>query len=232
MADQEDPSAPASTPDATEEPEKGRASGSSGLPRPSLPPSGRSLPPPSSIGPGKNYRILFAALWIGLQITLVFTADRRLDGAFGFRMFSESSSIKVTLLRELGPSAWGGTGAPSLVHVEGGVWSARGADGIRRRFSWYDRVPTPYWLFDQDMHASYGAATQLSRLQGALDDVAAHVPEDGETRRFILEVVVRRNGHEPVTHRLTSRERRLSTVIDPVDVGARDAGGDAAPGGP
>lgn len=169
--------------------------------RRSAPPERASLRPslPPSAGPGKNYRILVAALWIGLQVALICTADRRIDGAFGFRMFSESSSIKVSLYREVGASG--------RVRVEGGVWSAHSSDGSIRRFSWYDRVPSPYWLFDQEMHASYGAATQLARLQGAVDDVAAHIPEDSETRRLVLEVVVRRNGHEPVIHRLASRER-------------------------
>jgi hypothetical protein len=91
------------------------------------------------------------------------------------------------------------------------VWIARGSDGANHRLTWYDRIPTPYWIFDQEMFASYGAATQLARLTAALDDLAGHVPatEDVETRRFILDVTVRRNGREPVVHQLTSRERVL-----------------------
>jgi hypothetical protein len=140
-----------------------------------------------------------------LQVALVVTADRRIDGAFGFRMFSESASIKVALYREIdGPSG------RSRVHVDAGVWSAHASDGTVHRLTWYDRVPTPYWLFDREMHASYGAATQLARLQGALDDVASHVPDDAETRVFSLDVIVRRNGREPVLHRLTSHERAIA----------------------
>lgn len=157
--------------------------------------------------PGANYRILAAILWVVVQAALVITANRRVDGAFGFRMFSESSTIKLALYREIG----GPGGVRSRVRVEDGVWKARGGDGANHRLTWYDRVPTPYWIFDQEMHASYGAATQLARLSAALDDLAGHVPaaEDVETRRFILDVTVRRNGREPVVHELTSRERVL-----------------------
>jgi hypothetical protein len=156
------------------------------------------------------HRLLFAALWVLAQATLILTAGRRVDGAFGFRMFPESSTIKLALYREIDRG-----GGRERVHVEGGVWSARAPDGMTHRLTWYDRIPRPYWVFDQEMHASYGAATQLVRLQHALDDLAAHVPEDDETRRFVLEVTVRRNGREPVLHRLTSRERPTSASSAP-----------------
>jgi hypothetical protein len=174
--------------------------------RPSAPPSlpvVRPSAPPPPAAPPPNHRLLFAALWVIAQAILVVTADRRIDGAFGFRMFSESASIKVALYREVeGP-----TGTKTRTHVDGGVWTAHGADGILRRWTWYDRVPSPFWLFDQEMHASYGAGTQLGRLQAALDDVANHIPDDAETSRLLLQVTVRRNGREPVIHQLTSRER-------------------------
>jgi hypothetical protein len=158
-------------------------------------------------GPRANYRIVFAVVWVVTQLILVVTAARRSDGAFGFRMFSESSSIKLTLYREVDAP----DGQRARIHVDGGVWSAPARDGTNRRHTWYDRVPMPFWVFDQEMHASYGAATQLSRLQGALDDVASHlaVKDDLVTRRFVLDVMVRRNGREPVLHQLTSPERPL-----------------------
>jgi hypothetical protein len=173
--------------------------------RPSLRPSFR---PPSSPPPGgwaANWRLVFAAIWILVQVCLVITAARRVDGAFGFRMFSESSSLRVALFREV----VGEGGLVTRVHVDEGVWSAHAADGSVHRLSWYDRVPSPYWIFDQEMHASYGAATQLGRLQAALDDVAAHIPNDAETSRLVLQVAVRRNGREPVVHELASRPRPL-----------------------
>lgn len=170
-----------------------------------------SLPPAS--GTGRNHRLLFALLWVAVQATLIVTAGRRSDGAFGFRMFHESSTIKLALYRELRPEPDRRPDG-ARVRVDGGVWTARASDGTTHRLSWYDRIPTPFWTFDQEMPASYGAATQLERLQLALDDLAAHLSaeEDLETRRFVLDVTVRRNGREPVVHQLTSREREERTA--------------------
>jgi hypothetical protein len=151
-----------------------------------------------------------AAVWVIVQIALVVTADRRPDGAFGFRMFAESAALKLVLHREVKDA----NGHVQKVHVDGGVWSARGADGVVRKFGWYDRVPFPMWVFDQEMHASYGAGTQLSRLQAALDDVSAHIPEDDETQRLLLTVTIRRNGHEPVTTQLSGPPRAVATGRD------------------
>jgi hypothetical protein len=167
-------------------------------------------------------------------MALVLTADRRSDGAFGFRMFSESSSMKLVLYREVER----GSGVLDRVHVDEGVWIAHSTDrdGMVHRLTWYDRIPAPFWVFDREMHASYGAATQLSRLQGALDDVASHVPNDAETRRFVLEVSVRRNGHEPVVHRLVSRDRMTAPPASPASlvglVPSIQPGPDVADGGP
>jgi hypothetical protein len=170
-----------------------------------------SVPPPDDSGaaPGgrASYRIVIALLWVAVQVTLVMTAGRRTDGAFGFRMFSESSTLKLALYREVETL----DGGRARIHVEDGVWTARGGDGANHRLTWYDRIPTPYWLFDQEMHAPYGASTQLARLSSALDDLASHVSiaDDLETRRFVLDVTVRRNGREPVAHQLASHERAL-----------------------
>ena len=62
---------------------------------------------------------------------------------------------------------------------------------------------------DQRVFASYGADTQLARVGRALDDVADHVPEDGETTRLRAEVIVWRNGREPTTTLLESHARPL-----------------------
>ena len=151
---------------------------------------------------GPRARTIFAAIWIAGQSALVLTAGRRSDAAFGFRMFSESSTIVISLSREVeAPSGHGTT----QVHVEDGAWLARDAHGIMHRFNWFDRVKEPGLAsFDVAIHASYGALAQLERLQAALDDVAAHVPEDAETRRLVLDVVVRKNGREPMRVQLTS----------------------------
>lgn len=155
-----------------------------------------SRPPP----PGSSLRILFGVAWIALQAVLILTAGRRPDGAFGFRMFPESSTIKIALFRELGHG--------ERVHVERGAWSAGDANGFVRRFDWHDRVKEPHLgVFDVEIPASYGSATQLARLDAALDDISRHVPDDNDTRRFLLEVTIRRNGREPYTVHLAGPDR-------------------------
>jgi hypothetical protein len=148
--------------------------------------------------------VAFAALWVGLQFTLVITADRRPDAAFGFRMFTESSAVKVVLYREVVSEQ----GQRKLVRVEDGVWAARDAGGLVRSFAWSDRVRRrELAVFDTEVSARYSANAMIARLQAALDDVAAHVPDDAETRRFVLDVTVRRNAREPYVVHLASAER-------------------------
>jgi hypothetical protein len=143
-------------------------------------------------------------VWLGAQIALVLTAARRPDGAFGFQMFADSSTVKVALYREV----IGADGERARVHVDDGVWSAGDAGGLRRRFAWTDRVRRrELATFDTETSAKYGAAAQLTRLQAALDDVATHTPDDADTRRFLLDVTLRRNGREPEVHHLASAER-------------------------
>lgn len=150
------------------------------------------------------WRILFAVAWVGVQIALVITADRRPDGAFGFRMFTESSTMKVVLHREV----IGADGRRTLVHVEDGVWSARDAGGLVRSFAWTDRVRRrELAVFDKEVNANYGANAVLARLKAALDDVATHQPDDADTRRFLLDVTIRRNAREPYVVHLASAER-------------------------
>jgi hypothetical protein len=147
--------------------------------------------------------VLFAVAWVGLQALLILTASARPDGAFGFRMFSESSTMKVALYREIAAA----DGARTRVHVEDGTWAARDDAGVLRRFSWYDRVWPNLGVFDRETAASYGADAQIARLRGAVEDVAAHIPEDAETRRLVLDVTIRKNGRPPVAVTLTSPER-------------------------
>jgi len=181
---------------------------------PSVPPRA-SVPPRPSLAPRRSQpprahparvaaRVAFAVAWVALQLVLVLTADRRPDGAFGFRMFNESSTIRVSLFREVA-SADG-----ARVRVDDGTWTARDASGTPRSFRWVDRVRRPELaVFDREISASYGASAQLSRFQAALDDVAAHIHDDDETRRLLLDVVVRRNGREPEVVHLVSAERAV-----------------------
>jgi hypothetical protein len=132
-------------------------------------------------------------------MTLVLTAASRPDGVFGFRMFPEASTIEIHLVRDVGDRT---------LPAAGGEWSARDAQGQLRHFSWHDRVRDPILgALDARVFASYGVAAQLARLQRALDDVADHVPEDGETRRLRAEVIVWRNGRDAATATLSSHPR-------------------------
>jgi hypothetical protein len=140
-------------------------------------------------------RTLLPVLYLLGQCALILTAGRRPDHAFGFRMFHESSTLTVNLLRYVdAPSGHGTTSIP----VDGTGWLARDPSGTLHRFDWRDRVREPALsTFGVRFHASYGAAAQLSRLRAALDDVAAHLPGDAETRQLGLEIEVRKNGGPP-----------------------------------
>jgi hypothetical protein len=147
-------------------------------------------------------RTAFAGAWILGQAALILSAGARPDHVFGFRMFPESSTIEIHLSRELrggGPAA----AAPR------GEWSASDAGGQLRHFSWRDRVrDSLLGALDTRVFASYGADTQLARLQRALDDVADHTPEDADTLRLRADVIVQRNGGEPTYVTLFSHARR------------------------
>jgi hypothetical protein len=150
-------------------------------------------------------RVAFATAWIALQAVLVTTASRRADAAFGFQMFAESSTLSAQLWREV-------DSAEGLGHVrvpvKDGEWVARGPDGNMHTLRWRDRVIEPNLAtFGVTMHAAYSASAQIDRWRAALDDVAAHLSEDAETRGLHLELVVRRNGREPVTYSFDAHPR-------------------------
>jgi hypothetical protein len=150
---------------------------------------------------GPRARVAFAAGWLAMQGGLVATAGARPGASFGFRMFPEASTLEIHLVREFGGGA---------VPAPGGEWSARDASGQLRHFSWRDRVKDPVLgRLDERVFASYGIDAQLARLQRALDDVADHTPEDGETRRLRAEVTATKNGRPPTTVTLESHVRQV-----------------------
>jgi hypothetical protein len=151
---------------------------------------------------GPKSRVVFAAAYFAAQAVLIGTSGKRPDHAFGFQMFSESSTLSIHLMRKVDSVTGHGT---TLVDVHDGEWIARDSRGKEHRFSFRDRVKEPgLTIFDTTIHASYGADAQLARIKAALDDVAAHVPEDSETRALVADVTVRKNGKEPVVIQLTS----------------------------
>jgi hypothetical protein len=150
---------------------------------------------------GPRARVAFAACWIAGQSTLVLTAAGRPDGAFGFRMFPEASTLEIHLQRRVGDR---------VVPVPRGEWSARDASGQLRHFSWHDRVRDPVLsVLDERRFASYGAEAQLERLRRALDDVSDHVPDDAETAQLQAVVVLWRNGRGPDTITLQGHPRSV-----------------------
>jgi hypothetical protein len=145
-------------------------------------------------------RAPFALLWMLGQAALVLTAGLRADHIFGFRMFPEASTLEIHLSR---------IASGMTLPAPRGEWAARDASGQLRHFSWRDRVRDPVLeSIDVPLFASYGADTQLARLQRALDDVADHLDEDDETQALRADVRVSKNGREPYTAILLSHARR------------------------
>jgi hypothetical protein len=137
-----------------------------------------------------------------VQGALILTASQRADAAFGFRMFAESSTLTAQLSREVEAPSGHGT---VVVPVKDGEWVARGPDGRPHAIRWRDRVIEPNLArFDQRIPAAYSAAAQVERWHAALDDVAAHLTDDVETRGLELDLTVSKNGHEPVAHHFSS----------------------------
>jgi hypothetical protein len=138
-------------------------------------------------------RKILAVVYVVVQVALVATASARPDGVFAFRMFNESSTITIDLFRRVRQS----DGNESLVPL-GGQWQA----------SWNDRVRDPILAtLGRPVHAAYGVDAQLYRLQRALDDVAASMPQDHETVALVARVGVVRNGR-PRAETLLESSRR------------------------
>lgn len=141
---------------------------------------------------GRKARLLFVVLFLGLQLGLILTGDLRPDRVFSFRMFNESSKLKFELYREVRSRR-----RVRRVPVHDGTWTAHTKAGTLAEFHWTDRVKfaslTRTSVFT---HTPYGLDAQLFRLQKALDDVAAHIPEDADTLALIAVADTLRNGRD------------------------------------
>ncbi|HMJ51681.1 MAG TPA: hypothetical protein VK540_06375 [Polyangiaceae bacterium] len=158
---------------------------------------------PTFLDLGKRGRMGFAAIYLTIQASLVLTAGLRPDGVFSFQMFNESSRIAIDLGRRV-RAPDGGT----VVVVLDGAWEARDESGTVRHFRWSDRVHDPILrILGRPVHASYGVAAQLFRLQKALDDVVDHLPGDSETVGLVADVRIWQNGRDRYETRLESRAR-------------------------
>jgi hypothetical protein len=137
-------------------------------------------------------RAVFFFAYLGVQSVVLIHAQRSPDFVFGFQMFNASSDMKITLVRRVRQK-----GRPRLVPVRDGAWRAKDARGVQHEFHWRDRVHDGVLgTLGSYIHASYGLAAQTFRLQLALRDVAAHIPEDHETEALIAIVDTIKNGRE------------------------------------
>ena len=152
---------------------------------------------------GPRARVVFAVLWLGAQAALIATAGLRPEHAFGFRMFSESTTAVLHLHRR--------TFDGELTSEEQGGWWTRNKAGVRLHLSMRDYIDAPELsYYDQRMPASYGQEAELWRLRRALDDTLARLGDDDRTTAgFVVDVTLRRGGGATSTVRVESRTRTL-----------------------
>ena len=150
---------------------------------------------------GPRSRVAFATLYVAVMAWVIGSAQIRPDHVFGFQMFNQSSKIDIRLARRV-------RGTRALVPLEDGTWEARDRKGKLRAFSWGDRVKDPVLgVLTKPVHARYGLEGQLYRLQYALRDVLAHIPDDAETTGLVASVTTRKNGRDPKIVRLEAKRR-------------------------
>jgi hypothetical protein len=137
-------------------------------------------------------RAAFFFAYLGVQALILIHAERSPDFVFGFQMFNASSDLKITLFRQVRRK-----GRVRLMPVREGAWQTKDARGNAHLFRWQDRVHDGVLgTLDTYIHASYGLEAQLFRLQFALRDVAAHIPDDHETEALVAVVDTVKNGRE------------------------------------
>jgi len=150
---------------------------------------------------GPRARVAFAVLYVSVMGWVIASAQLRPDHVFGFQMFNQSSKIDIRLARRV-------RGTRGLVPVDDGVWQARDRDGKVHTFRWEDRVKDSVLrVLEKPVHARYGLEGQLYRLDYALSDVLAHIPDDAETTALVASVRTRKNGRDPSVVRLEAKRR-------------------------
>jgi hypothetical protein len=128
--------------------------------------------------------------FFGLELWGIVYGQRTPDHVFGFQMFNESSRLNIHLKREVKTKR-----GKALVPVKDGRWEVAGPSGTTHTYAWQDRVTdVGVRTLDVSVHASYGLDAQLFRLQAALNDVAAHIPDDTRTLALVADVETLRNG--------------------------------------
>lgn len=150
---------------------------------------------------GPRARVAFALAYVTVMGWVIGSAQGRPDHVFGFQMFNQSSKIDIRLFRRV-------RGRRAPVPIVNGTWEARDATGAVHAFRWGDRVKDPVLrVLDKPVHAKYGLEGQLFRLERALEDVLAHLPDDAETTGLIASVGTLKNGRFPTKVRLEAERR-------------------------
>lgn len=135
------------------------------------------------MGPASYRRIAilaFCVVLFGAQAGMIAAAHVRNDRRFGWQMFPETTRFRASLWREI---AGGGRVAAPY-----GRWVLDTPEG-RRQFLWRDHVRD--WRLeslDRMRQAKVSLDSTLLYAKGALDHVAARIPEDRETVRLHLVV--------------------------------------------
>jgi hypothetical protein len=139
---------------------------------------------------GVAHRVVFALAFFGAETYGIVKAQHLPDRVFGFQMFNESSQVTVHLFREIEHKK-----RRILEPLPDGRWRARDARGVEHEHAWSERVRSSKLSeLGRTVHARYGLDAQLFRLQGALEDVVRHLPDDNETRALVAEVETLKNG--------------------------------------
>ncbi len=122
--------------------------------------------------------------WLAAQALLVGSAGRRLQHAFVFRMFEESSTVALHVERLVD-----GGSLPI-----GEAWQARDCAGGAHSYRWSELVPAGPLYLDAQRLAPYGADAGVAQARAAVAWVAAHTPDDCETTALVATVRAVRNG--------------------------------------
>jgi hypothetical protein len=150
---------------------------------------------------GPRARVAFAVAYASVMLVVVISAQYRPDHAFGFQMFNETSTLNIHLYRRI-------RGERQLEAFVDGGFTTRGKDGSPRRIEWRDRVrDRVLGRLDETVHAKYGLAGQLQRLDLALKDFVRHLGDDQDTQEIVAVVETRKNGRKPAVVRLKARRR-------------------------
>jgi hypothetical protein len=155
---------------------------------------------PDGSAPSRSLRLLrrliILVVLIG-QLTMIVIAYDSDHKTFGFQMFPESSRWQADIFRVQAD----GTRVP--VNDDWGyVWSELVTGrGLTYPFA--------------NHHADSGLRNQFAYLQGALDWVAEHTPEDTETRHLEADATYTDNGRGPFTRTFLSVDRSTELVPKP-----------------